>query len=137
MNILKIKTKKRLIGDIGESAVCRYLKKSKYKILSSNYVAAGHEIDIIAENKEYIALVEVKTRTEGHESLKESRPSAAVTREKQRGIIAAASSFVASNSTKKKYRFDVAEVIVSESGDVVNINYIESAFDVTSAYAKN
>ncbi len=137
MNILKVITKKRIIGNIGEIAVCTYLKKNKYKITERNYIASGHEIDIIAENKEYIAFVEVKTRTAGHESLKESRPAASVTPEKQRSIISAARSYAVSGKSDKKYRFDVAEVIVSESGDVLDINYIESAFILNDAYTAN
>ncbi|MBE6635134.1 MAG: YraN family protein [Ruminococcaceae bacterium] len=137
MNILKILTGKRIVGNIGEDAACSYLKKQKYKIKGRNYVAAGHEIDIIAENREYVAFVEVKTRTAGHESIKESRPAASVTPEKQRSIISAARSYAASLNTNKKYRFDVAEVIISEEKEVLDINYIESAFTLTDAYAKH
>ncbi len=54
MNILKIFTEKRIIGNIGEDAVVKYLKKNHYKILERNYVMGDHEIDIIAENDEYI-----------------------------------------------------------------------------------
>ena len=137
MNILKILTGKRIVGNIGERATCSYLKRRKYKIRQKNYVASGHEIDIIAENKEYVVFVEVKTRTAGHESIKESRPAASVTPEKQRSIISAARSYAASLNTSKKYRFDVAEVIISEDKEILSINYIESAFTLTDAYAKH
>ena len=50
MQILKIRTEKRITGNIGEDAACKYLRKNKYKILKRNYVSNGHEIDIIAEN---------------------------------------------------------------------------------------
>ena len=50
------------IGKIGEELVCRYLIKRGYNIISRNYRIKGGEIDIIAENGDYLAFVEVKTR---------------------------------------------------------------------------
>ena len=48
-------------GDKGEAYAAKYLKKHKYKIIARNYKKPYGEIDIIAENKEVIAFVEVKT----------------------------------------------------------------------------
>ena len=115
MNILHIFTKQRLIGNIGERAVCKHLKRRGYKILKTNYVECGHEIDIIAENKEYICFTEVKTRTVGHEDSRESRPAAAVNKRKQLSIISASRLFCEISRYKnKKFRFDVAEVFLNE-----------------------
>ncbi len=137
MNILKIFTEKRIIGNIGEDAVCKYLKKQGYRILQKNYVQDGHEIDIIAENKEYICFTEVKTRTLGHENPKELRPASAVTKKKQKSLISAARFFAAMNSDKsKKFRFDVAEVFITENKQINKINYMENAFSLNTAYAK-
>ena len=71
------------IGKIGEELVCRYLIKRGYNIISRNYRIKGGEIDIIAENGDYLVFVEVKTRkpdglTNGFD---------AVTKRKQRLII--------------------------------------------------
>ena len=68
MKILEILTEKRQIGTIGEDAAAKHLKKNKYRILRKNYVALDYEIDIIAENKDFLVFVEVKTRTVGKES---------------------------------------------------------------------
>ena len=57
MNILKVLTERRKIGNIGERAAARYLKRKGYKILKRNYVPLDHEIDIIAENREYTAFI--------------------------------------------------------------------------------
>ena len=86
MNILKILTVKREIGNIGELAAVKFLRKNGYKILERNYVAAGYEIDIIAENRDYTVFTEVKTRTLGAQSPKEARPASSVTPEKQRKL---------------------------------------------------
>ena len=131
MHILKILTDKRKKGNIAESAVCRYLKKRHYKILHRNYVAEGHEIDIIAENKEHICFVEVKSRSERSKNPYCMRPADAVDRAKKNSIITAARAFTAANFGCKKYRFDVAEVFLGENSKILEINYLESAFTLS------
>ena len=128
MNILKVLTDKRVKGNIGEDAIVKYLKKKKYKILNRNYVADGHEIDIIAEEKEHICFVEVKTRTEGAKNPYDMLPKEAVDLKKQQSIIKAARVYSASVGGKKKFRFDVAEVYLNQKRKVEKINYIENAF---------
>ena len=128
MNILKVLTDQRIKGDIAESAVCKYLKKRRYKILCRNYVSSGHEIDIIAENKEYISFVEVKSRSEGSKNPYGMRPADAVDYQKRKSIITAARVFCAANYGKKKYRFDVAEVFLGKKSEILTINYLENAF---------
>lgn len=114
------------IGQIGEDYVAKFLKKKHYKILARNYQKRYGEIDIIAENKNYIAFVEVKTRhTDSMTSAAE-----AVNRQKQLKIIKTASMYLSENETEKFCRFDVCEVYVNADNlKVVNINYIEGAFE--------
>lgn len=114
------------IGEIGEEYASKFLKKKKYKILERNYRKRYGEIDIIAENKNYIVFVEVKTRH------KDSMTSAAdaVNRQKQIRIIKTASMYLAENETDKFCRFDVCEVYInSDNLKLVDINYIEAAFE--------
>lgn len=114
------------IGEIGEEYASKFLKKKKYKILERNYRKRYGEIDIIAENKNYIVFVEVKTRH------KDSMISAAdaVNRQKQIRIIKTASMYLAENETDKFCRFDVCEVYInSDNLKLVDINYIEAAFE--------
>jgi putative endonuclease len=91
MRILEILTPKRLIGNLGENAAVKYLRKNKYKIIKKNYTAVGAEIDVIAEKDGVTAFIEVKTRNVKHLGYKEARPASSVTPEKQRKIIKAAS----------------------------------------------
>ena len=129
MNILKVLTEKRIKGNIGEAGVCKLLKKRKYKILERNYVADGHEIDIIAENKEYICFIEVKARSENAKNTYNTRPSDAVDAKKRSSIISAARVYASvCGSSRKKFRFDVAEVYLDEEKNIKEINYLEGAF---------
>ena len=133
MNILKILTTNRIKGNIGEDAAAKFLKRKKYKILERNYIALGCEIDIIAENKDTIAFVEVKTRTVGTESDKEIRPAASVTPEKQRKIIKAAKFYTHNRPAEKHLRLDIIEVYLNEDKKVDKILHFEGAFNINSA----
>ena len=119
------------IGDQGEKYALNYLKKHKYKILETNYNARVGEIDIIAESKEKISFVEVKTRHLNSVS----EPYEAVDFGKQRRIIKTAMMYLAKNETDKFCSFDICEVIVdSQTLKLLSINYIENAFEQESNY---
>ena len=54
---------RKTIGNYGEEAAVKYLKKNKYIILERNFSISGGEIDIIAKKGDYVIFVEVKTRS--------------------------------------------------------------------------
>ncbi|MEE0914232.1 MAG: YraN family protein [Ruminococcus sp.] len=128
MSIFPAKT----IGDKGEEYAVKHLKKQGYKIVVRNYRKRYGEIDIIAENKEYIVFVEVKTRHENSMT----QPVDAVDKRKRMRLIKTASAFLSENETEKFCRFDVCEVYVkSENLKLISINYIENAFEQENGYA--
>jgi putative endonuclease len=55
------KTKNKATGNYGEDLACDYLIKQKYKILGRNIIYPFGEIDILAEDKRAIVIIEVKT----------------------------------------------------------------------------
>ncbi len=113
-----------LFGLEGEERAARYLKKQGYDITCKNFQTRFGEIDIIAEDKEYIIFVEVKAR--GEKSIAEPREF--VDLRKQRKIIKTAEIYLSENSTEKQPRFDVVEV-KREKGKTY-INHIANAFEV-------
>ena len=122
------------IGDIGERAAARFLKKNKYKIKGRNLHFSHNEIDIVAEDKSYIVFVEVKTRsvdTSTPEYISDP-PSKAVTKNKQSHLIEAARAYLKSkNPSKKQPRMDVVEILIDkETQKVLNINHIRNAYGV-------
>ena len=139
MNILNIGTKNRSIGNLGEDAAANHLKKNGYKVVKRNYVANDAEIDVIATRDDILAFVEVKTRNIKWLGSKFDRPSAAVTPEKQRKIIKAASRFIGYKYKNFKKRFDVIEVYTDsvDGKDIIKeIRHLENTFDVNTAYHK-
>ena len=115
---------KRLIGVLGEKLVCKWYTDRKYKLLSVNYKTRQGEIDIIAEYKNTVVFVEVKTRKNN----KFSDAREAVTYSKQQKIKAAAQQYISyHNLDDKNIRFDVAEVYHRDTKPEINI--IENAFE--------
>ena len=54
---------RRQLGKMGEELACRALEKDGYRIIDKNFSCNHGELDIIAEEKDTICFVEVKSRT--------------------------------------------------------------------------
>lgn len=111
-------------GARGEVAAARALRERGYAVITANYRCRLGEIDIIAENAQYICFVEVKTRAE------DSRytPADAVDANKRKKLIAAAQLYLAQHPTVKQPRFDIAEVFMRNSS-ILKIHWLENAYD--------
>ena len=115
-------TESHNLGKQGEDLAVKHLAHAGYKILRRNWRSGKLEIDIIAENKDFIVFAEVKTRSE--DFLED--PRTAITREKQRSMIFAAENYIKWNNVDKESRFDVITVV--KKGDSFVIDHIENAF---------
>lgn len=118
------------IGRYGEEEARKFLKKSGYKIVASNKRESHKEIDIIATDKEYIAFVEVKTRSVEDDLYNPyGTPASAVTKRKQNNLISAARAYLRENPTDKQPRMDVVEVYLRKgSYEVLEINHYLGAY---------
>ena len=116
----------KIAGRAGESAAAAYLKRKHFRIIGMNYASRFGEIDLIAENRDYVVFAEVKTRS----SDRFAQAREFVTAAKQRRIIATAALWLQANPTEKQPRFDVIEVY--GSGVLTRINHIENAFEGTT-----
>ena len=117
------------IGRLGETAVCSWLRQNGYTVLQRNFCIRGGEIDIIAQNTEYLAFVEVKTRRPG--SLGTGYD--AVTAQKKARLIQTAAAWCAENPTDLQPRFDIACVIM-QGRRVLSVDYLDNAFDTTGSH---
>lgn len=114
-------------GRNGEDRVAAFLRKKGLAVVKRNYQCRFGEIDIIAETREYIIFVEVKTRK------KDSMISgvSAVDAKKQQRIMLTAQDYMRKTKSQLQPRFDVAEVTVFEkdNGSLgYDLKYIENAF---------
>ena len=108
-----------LVGEQGEKQAIKYLKKQKYKIVAHNYHNMIGEIDIIAQDKNYIVFIEVKTRTSGVYG----HGYEAVNERKQHKLRQVAQLFLQEKHLEK---FDIRFDVISIDEDI--ISHFKNAF---------
>ena len=110
------------LGKRGEQAAANFMKAEGYKVLKRNWRMHRHEIDIVAEDEEYIIFVEVKTRT----SRQWGNPEDFISKAKIRRIVEAADLYLQINDIEKPARFDIISAVWD--GQVFEIEHIDDAF---------
>ena len=112
------------LGDRGEAAAARYLRRQGCQLLASQWRCRFGELDLVARTPEgTICFVEVKLRTDGG-----PLPREAVDRRKQARLRAAAESYLSQHDLDAPARFDVAEVYTDENHRFLRLEYLEDAF---------
>lgn len=116
----------------GEREAEQFLVSKGYRILSRRFrVTVRDEVDLVARDGEVLVFVEVKTRkTEDY-----GRPVSAVDRKKRHVMSRAAVRYLKRLEKPVCFRFDVVEVIGTESGGNPKIRHIENAFPLDRCYA--
>lgn len=110
------------MGARGEELAAGWLRQHGYHIRDRNWRSGRHELDIVAENNEYIVFVEVKSRSADYQV----QPGDAVNVPKQRTIIFAASNYIKKYNLQKEARFDIITVVFR--GRDLEIDHIENAY---------
>ncbi len=108
-------------GRQGESLAVSFLTDHGFTVLERNYRWHGTEVDIIAENDDYVVFFEVKAR---HNRLE--RPENFLPHRKQQRMIMLADFYVNSKAITKEVRFDL--IIIDWHGNEPLITHIENAF---------
>ena len=113
----------RFLGDRGERAAARFLRKRGMRILRRGYRTDHGEIDLIARDGDTLVFVEVKARRRG-------QPAEAVTTEKQRRLTLAALHFLKRYGLlETRTRFDVVAILWPDDGAEPEIEHIRDAFE--------
>ena len=114
-------------GRQGEESAVRYLRSNGYRILERNVRARFGEIDIVAQDKEVLCFVEVKTRS----SVRFGWPEEAVTFQKRQKLIRLAQWYLRRRGkTSTPVRFDVLSLLPAPDGSQGRIRLIKGAFEV-------
>lgn len=111
------------IGKAGEDYTAQWLQSQGFRIVARNFHSRYGEIDIIAENGEYIVFTEVKARRFGAMV----SPLEAVTLQKQKKILLTAQVYLMKSQIALQPRFDVAAVTVLKQGEW-KLEYYPNAF---------
>jgi len=117
-------TQKITTGKEGEKIAAAYLKKNGYRIIEINYRCPIGEIDIVAEEKNDLVFVEVKTR----KSIELGYPEQAVGMRKQKKMSQLALWYMQKRKiADTNARFDVVAItLIPEKNEV---KLIQNAFD--------
>lgn len=110
------------LGQKGENEAALYLEKKGYRIRHRNWKSGRLELDIIAENHDFVVFVEVKTRT----GVIMIQPGEVVPYQKQKSIIYAAEGYIKRYNLDKESRFDIIRVV--NRNNTFEIEHIEGAF---------
>ena len=94
-------------GAQGEDIAIDYLRSKGYVILDRNWRSGHKEIDIIAQQRDTLVFVEVKSRT----SEAFGNAYDAVDEKKTRLLISAAQAYLLKYKIDLKFRFDIITVI--------------------------
>lgn len=111
------------IGPRGEAIAVRYLESIGCKILERNYRHRKGEIDILALDKEFLAVVEVKSRS----YLSYGDPEAAIDSQKIELLSAAAGYYQELHDIRAEIRFDIITVHFPK-GKKARLTHIKDAF---------
>lgn len=113
-------------GRYGEDLAVQYLIRQGYHIIQQNYRAPCGEVDIVAQDRDVLVFVEVKTRTgQGFGS-----PAEAVTYRKRQQISRTALFYLSQQRLlNEPARFDVVAVLLKQDAEP-QIELIKNAFDL-------
>ena len=111
------------IGRKGEELAINYLRKRGMRIIATNWHYHHLEIDIIAEDKDTLVFVEVKTRTNSFFG----NPEEAVSRVKMDRIINAAEAYILNKNVDQEARFDIVAILIPPQ-KTPEIEYFKDAF---------
>lgn len=110
----------KVVGNAGEDLACRYLEKNGYKILERNkHYSRFCEIDIVAQYKNTIVFVEVKTRkTDAF-----GTPADAVTKTKYENIKKGVQFYLSENKVKD-FRIDLISITLKPEMKIEHLKNI-------------
>ncbi len=114
---------KRELGRLGEELAARYLRRQGYLIRERNWSCPWGEIDIVAEEDDCLAFVEVRTRR-GREF---GTPEESITPVKQSKLIEVAQAYLQEHSWSGDWRIDVVAVELTPHGRLQRVELIRNA----------
>ncbi len=116
----------RSLGQRGERAAARYLRRQGYKIVGRGERDHFGELDLVAVDGRTIVFVEVKTRT-SHEA---GHPAEAVGAEKQKRLTRLALAYLKRHDLlENAARFDVLAITWPDGAKRPTIEHIKNAFE--------
>jgi putative endonuclease len=112
------------IGKLGEKIAAGFLRKKGYRIRETNFRCREGEIDIVAQQKDCLVFVEVRTKS----NLDFGIPEESITQSKKERLLSSALSYISSHeNVPPLQRIDVVAVEIDDTGKAKRIELIENA----------
>ena len=117
----------RALGQAGEAAAVRFLRRRGLVIVARNLRSRLGEIDLLARDGSTLVFVEVKARR----GLSGDPPETGVDARKRARLIRLALGYLAAHRLgERSCRFDVVGVSLDEAGGVTGVRHLRHAFDL-------
>ncbi|AUP79210.1 YraN family protein [Flavivirga eckloniae] len=110
------------LGKKGEQLAVDFLLEKGYDIVERNYRFDKAEVDIIAQQKDTLAIIEVKTRSTNDFG----NPQDFVKPKQIQRLVKAVDEYVNVNNLEVEVRFDIIAIVKEGTG--FNIEHLEDAF---------
>jgi putative endonuclease len=119
------------VGRLGEEAARKFLKRRGYRIRETGFRCAHGEIDIVAQRKDWLVFVEVRTKSNPDFGT----PEESITQAKKERLIASALTY---NSTHQdlppQWRIDVVAIELDDKGKPKRMEHLENAIEQVSRF---
>ncbi|APY11117.1 hypothetical protein BWZ22_07610 [Seonamhaeicola sp. S2-3] len=110
------------LGKKGEQLAVNFLIEKDYQIIERNYRFDKAEVDIIAKQKDTLAIIEVKTRS----SKDFGNPQDFVKPKQIKNLVKAVDEYITVNDLDVEVRFDIIAIVKEKKG--YKIEHLEDAF---------
>ena len=110
------------LGKKGEQLAVDFLLENGYEIIERNYRFDKAEVDIIAQKKDILAIIEVKTRS----TTNFGDPQDFVKPKQIQRLVKAVDEYVTVNGLDVEVRFDIIAIV--KTGKRFEIEHLENAF---------
>lgn len=110
------------LGKKGEQLAVDFLLEHDYTIVERNYRFNKAEVDIIAQQQDILAIIEVKTRS----NTDFGNPQDFVKPKQIKNLVKAVDEYVAENQLDVEVRFDIIAIV--KQGKTYKIEHLKDAF---------
>jgi putative endonuclease len=110
------------VGKIGEDLAKKYLEEKGYKILEQNYRTRFAEIDLVAQNKNVLTFVEVRTKI-GEQW---GSPEDTINKNKLRKVLWNAKSYIGFKNWNGSCRIDAVCIVLNRDMSVSRLTHHEN-----------
>jgi len=112
------------IGKLGEKLAVEFLRKRGYRIRETNFRCREGEIDIVAQQMDFLVFVEVRTKSD----LGFGSPEESITQSKKERLVSSALSYISTHKNLPPLqRIDVVAIELDQGGKAKRIELIENA----------